>query len=92
MALFIMVITIYKHVKVFHGFSQVGDFYYKAIYLAIQSMVQTPLSQSIKIQNSTKSLFLNVDLVCKGGFKQRGQNKVIIESAYISHAHIYEFL
>jgi hypothetical protein len=47
MALSIMVITIYKHVKVFHGFSQVGDFYYKAIYLAIQSMMQTPLSQSI---------------------------------------------
>jgi len=57
MALSIMVITIYKHVKIFHGFSQVGDFYYKAIYLAIQSMMQTPLSQSIgsKIRQSQLS-------------------------------------
>jgi hypothetical protein len=87
-----MVITIHKHVKIFHGFSQVGDFYYRAIYLAIESMGQIPLSQSIKIQNSIKSPFSNVDLVCKDGFRHGGQNKVTIETTYISHVHIFEFL
>jgi hypothetical protein len=56
MVLLIRVITICNLVRVFHGFSQVGDSYYKVILLIIQSMGQTPLSQSIKIQNSTKSL------------------------------------
>ncbi len=90
----IIVITICKHVRVFHGFSQVEDFYYMAIYLAIQSMGQTPLSQSIEIQNSTKSPSSNVDLqfVCKDGFRHEGQNKVAIETTYISHAHIFEIL
>jgi hypothetical protein len=63
-----------------------------AIYLAIQSIEQTPLSQSIEIQNSTKSPYSNVDLVCKDGFRHEGQNKVAIEIAYISHAHIFEIL
>jgi len=57
MALLIKVITICKLVRVFHGFSQVGDSYYKVILLIIQSMGQTPLSQSIKIQNLAKSPF-----------------------------------
>jgi hypothetical protein len=83
MALLIKVITICKLVRVFHGFSQVGDSYYKVIPLAIQSMGRTPLSQSIKIQNLAKSPFLNVDLVWKDGFKHGGQNKVTIEIACI---------
>jgi hypothetical protein len=55
-------------------------------------MGQTPLSQSIKIQNSTKLPFSNVDLVWKDGFRHGGQNKVAIEIAYIPHAHVFEFL
>jgi hypothetical protein len=38
MALLNMVIIICKLVRVFHGFSQVGDSYYKVIRLVIQSM------------------------------------------------------
>jgi hypothetical protein len=38
MAMLIKVITICKLVKAFHGFSQVGDSYYKVIPLTIQSM------------------------------------------------------
>jgi hypothetical protein len=72
MFLLIRVITICKHVRVFHGFSQVGDFYYKVISLAIPSMGQISLSQSIEIQNSTKSPFLNVDMMWKDGFKHEG--------------------
>jgi hypothetical protein len=60
--LLIRVIMICKFVRVFHGFSQVGDSYYMVIPLAIQSMGQTPLSQSIKIQNSTKVTFLKCGL------------------------------
>jgi len=63
-----------KLVKVFHGFSQVGDSQYMVFPLLIQSMRQTPLSQSIEIQNSTK---------WKDGFRHGGQNKVAIEIAYI---------
>jgi hypothetical protein len=55
-------------------------------------MGQTSLSQSIKIQNPTKSHFLNVDLVWKDGFRHGGQNKVAIETAYIPHACVFEFL
>jgi hypothetical protein len=61
-----------KLVRVFHGFSQVGDSYYKVIPLAIQSKGQTPLSQSIEIQNPGKSPFLNVDLRWKDGFGKMG--------------------
>jgi len=46
---------------------------------------EIPLSQSIKIQNPTKSHFSNVDLVWKNGFRHGGQNKVAIEIAYILH-------
>jgi len=92
MVLLIKVITICKLVKVFHGFSQVGDSYYKVIPSTIQSMGRTPLSQSIAIQNLTKSPFLNVDLVWKDGFKHGGQNKVTIETAYIPHVRVFEFL
>jgi hypothetical protein len=63
MALLIRVIMICKLVRVIHGFSQVKDSYYKVIPLAIQSMGQTPLSQSINIQNPAKSPFSNEDLV-----------------------------
>jgi hypothetical protein len=72
MFLSIRVITICKHLKVFHGFSQVGDFYYMVIFLAIPSMGQISLSQSIKIQNLAKSPFSNVDMVWKDGFKHEG--------------------
>jgi hypothetical protein len=60
--LLIRVITICKLVRVFHGFSQVGDSYYMVIPLVIQSMGQTALSQSIKIQNSAKVTFLKCGL------------------------------
>jgi hypothetical protein len=62
MTLLIRVITICKLLRVFHGFSQVEDYYYMVIPLAIQSIGRTPLSQSIEIQNPTKSPFSNVDL------------------------------
>jgi hypothetical protein len=44
MALLIKVITNCKLMKVFHGFSQVGDSYYRVIPSTIQNMGQTPLS------------------------------------------------
>jgi hypothetical protein len=49
MALLIKVIMICKLERVFHGFSQVGDSYYKVIPSTIQNMGQTPLSQSMEI-------------------------------------------
>jgi len=49
--------------RVFHGFSQVGDSYYKVIPSVTQNMGRIPLSQSIDIQNLAKSPFSNVDLV-----------------------------
>jgi hypothetical protein len=33
-----------------------------------------------------------VDLVWKYGFRHGGQNKVAIETAFIPHAHVYDFL
>ncbi len=69
--------------RVFHEFSQVEDSYYKVISSTIQSIGQTPLSQSIKIQNSTKSLLSNVDLMWTDGFWHGGQNNVPIEITYI---------
>jgi hypothetical protein len=92
MVLLIMVITICKLVKIFHRFSQVGDSYYKVLPLVIQSMGQTSLFQSIKIQNLAKSHFSNVDLVWKDGFRHGGQNKVAIETAYIPHVCVSKFL
>jgi hypothetical protein len=53
-------------------------------------MNQTQLSQSIEIQNLAKSPFLNVDLVWKDG--HGSQNKVAIETKYIPHARVFEFL
>jgi hypothetical protein len=55
-------------------------------------MGRIPLSQSIEIQNSTKSPFSNVDLVWKYGFKHGGENKVAIETTYIPHVHVSKFL
>ncbi len=92
MALLIKIIMICKLVRAFHGFSQVGGSYYRVNISIIQSMGQIPLSQSIEIQNSTKSPFSNVDLVWKDGFKHGGQNKVAIETAYIPHVCVFEFL
>jgi hypothetical protein len=92
MTLLIKVITICKLLRVFQGFSQVESSYYKVIPLPIQSMGRTPLSQSIEIQNLTKSPFSNVNLVGKDGFRHGGQNKVAIETTYIPHAHVFEFL
>ncbi len=90
--LLIKVIIICKHVRVFHGFSQVEDSYYKVIFSAIQSMGRIPLFQSIKIQNLTKSHFSNVDFVWKNGFRHKVQNKVAIETAYTPHVRVFEFL
>jgi hypothetical protein len=90
MALLIRVIIICKLVRVFHGFAQVEDSYYMVIPLVIQSMGQTPLSQSIEIQNLAKSPFSNVDLLWKNWFKHGGQNKVAIETTYIPHARVFE--
>jgi hypothetical protein len=92
MALLIKVFMICKLVRAFHGFSQVGDSYYRVIFSIIQSMGQIPLSQSIGIENSTTSPFSNVDLVWKDGFKHGGQNKVAIETAYNPHVCVSEFL
>jgi hypothetical protein len=83
MALLIKVIMICKLLRVFHGFSQVRDSYYRVIPSIIQSMGRIQLSQSIEIQNSTKSPFSNVDLVWKNPHGR--QNKVTIETAYIPH-------
>jgi hypothetical protein len=83
MDLLIRFITIFKHVKIFNGFSQVGDLYYNVISSKIQSKGPTPFSESINIENSAKLLFLNVDLVWKYEFRHKGQNKVTIEIAYI---------
>ncbi len=47
---------------------------------------------SIEIQNPTKSPFSNVDLVWKDGFRHGNQNKVAIETIYIPHAHVFDFL
>ncbi len=55
-------------------------------------MGRTPLSQSIKIQKLAKSPFLNVNLVWKDGFRHGSQNKVVIETTYIPHACVSEFL
>jgi hypothetical protein len=55
-------------------------------------MGQTPLSQSIKIQNPAWSPFSNVDLVWKDGFRHAHQSKVAIETAYILHVHVSKFL
>jgi hypothetical protein len=92
MALLIKVILICKLVRLFYGFSQVGDSYYMVILSAIQSMGQIPLSQSIKIQNSANPPISNLDLVWRDGFRHEGQNKVAIETVYIPHAHVFEFL
>ncbi len=46
-----------KLARVFHGFSQVQDSYYRVIPLAIQNMGQTPLSQSIEILKPNKVTF-----------------------------------
>jgi len=50
------------------------------------------LSQSIEIQNLAKPLFSNVDLVWKNGFRHGNENKVAIETAYIPHARVFDFL
>jgi hypothetical protein len=92
MALLIRVMTICKLVRIFHGFSQIGDSYYKVILSTIQSMGRTPLSKSIEIHNSTKSHFSNVDVVWKDGFRRGDQNKVAIETTHIPHARVFEFL
>jgi hypothetical protein len=92
MVLLIRVITICKLVRVIHGFSQVGDSYYKVIPLVIQSMGWTPLSQSIEIQNLAKSPFSNQDLVWKDGFRHGNQKKVAIETTHIPHACVFELL
>ncbi len=91
MALLIEVIMICEFVRVFHGFPQVENSYYMVILLVIQSMGQTPLSQSIEIQNLAKSPFSNVDLLWTW-FNHGGQNKVAIETTYIHHACVSEFL
>ncbi len=86
MALLIKVITTCKHVKVFHGFSKVWDFYYKGNSSTIQTMGRISLAQFIKIQNQTKSPSSNVDYMQKDGLRHGGQNKMVIKTTYIPHA------
>jgi hypothetical protein len=74
------------------GFHKLGTPTIGVIPLVIQNMGQTPLSQSIEIQNPTKSPFSNLDLVLKNGFRHGGQSNVTIKIAYIPHDRVFEFL
>jgi hypothetical protein len=55
-------------------------------------MGRVPKSHSIHVQNPTKSIFSNKDLVWKSGICHGGQNKVTIQFAYVPYAFISEFL
>jgi hypothetical protein len=56
--------------------------------------VRVPKSHSIHVQNPTKSLFSNKDLVWTSGIVHvhGGPNKVTIQFAYVPYVHISEFL
>lgn len=56
---------------------------YKTTSCGNTNMGQTPLLQSIQVQNPRMSPFFNVDLVWKNRFKYGGHNKVAIEITYI---------
>jgi hypothetical protein len=73
-------------------FQKFGTSTIKAIFSVIQTMGRIPWAQSIEIQNPTRSPFSNVDLVWKDGLRHGGQNKMVIEIAYIPHARVFEFL
>jgi hypothetical protein len=49
-------------------------------------------SQYIEIQNSKKSSFNNMDLVCKKDVQHEGAHIIEVECAYIPHARISEFV
>jgi len=55
-------------------------------------MGRVPKSYSIHVQNPTKSLFSNKDLVWRFRIRHGGQNKVTIQFAYVPYARILEFL
>jgi hypothetical protein len=55
-------------------------------------MGRVPKSHSIHVQNPTKSLFSNNDLVWTFEIRHGGQNKVNIQFAYVIYACILEFL
>jgi len=55
-------------------------------------MGNVPKSHSIHVQNPTKSLFSNKDLVWRSGIHHGKENKVTIQFAYVPYAHILEFL
>jgi hypothetical protein len=54
-------------------------------------MGKVPKSHSIHVQNLTKSLFSNKDLVWRSGIRHGGQNKVTIQFAYVLYVRISEF-
>jgi hypothetical protein len=55
-------------------------------------MGRVPKSHSIHVQNPTKSLFSNKDLVWRSEIHHGGQNKVTIKFSYVPYARISEFL
>jgi hypothetical protein len=55
-------------------------------------MGRVPKSHSIHVQNPTKSLFSNKDLVWTYGICRGGQNKMTIQFAYVPYARVAEFL
>jgi hypothetical protein len=59
--LLIRVITFCKLLRVFRGFSQVGDSHYRVIFLTIQSMGQTPFPNPSR-SKTHKITFFNCGL------------------------------
>jgi hypothetical protein len=55
-------------------------------------MGRTPKSQPIKVQNLTKVPFSNKDLVWTNGVQHGGQNKMLIEIAYVPYVRVLKFL
>jgi hypothetical protein len=55
-------------------------------------MGKVPKSHSIHVQNPTKSLFSNKDLVWRSEIRHGRQNKVTIQFTYVPYARISEFL
>jgi len=60
--------------------------------LLLSIMGRVSKSHSIHVQNPTKSLFSNEDLVWRSKIRHGGQNKMTIQFAYVPYAHILEFL
>ncbi len=58
----------------------------------VSNMGHASKSQYIDIQNPKKSLFNNMDLVCKKNVRHGAAHIIEVECAYIPHAQISEFL